>query len=131
MNLKDSLLIAITVAIYGLITRWQPCLTTFCKSTKFPNWLNNIVYSVPIPFAEKFILAFIIMAPVIVFSESLWPVVTTILLSPLITVIVKYIPNWEATSNFSLSVVFDYAFVVVTLAIPSSLIFLARRIILH
>lgn len=126
MNSKDFLLVGLTTGIYGALTWWQPCLTTFCKSTSFPSWLSKIVYSIPIPFAEKFIIALILMLPLMLFSEGLLPVLATVLLAPLVTVIIKYAPKFEPTSEFVLSVLFDYAFVAIALVAASSLIFFIK-----
>lgn len=128
MSSKDILLVGLTTVIYGALTWWQPCLTTFCKNTSFPGWLSKIVYSIPIPFAEKFILALILMIPVVVLSDGVLPVVATVLLAPLLTVIAKYAPKWEVTRDFFLSTLFDYAFVAVALAVSSSLILILCRI---
>lgn len=122
MSSKDILLVGLTTGFYGALTWWQPCLTKFCKNTSFPSWLSKIVYSIPIPFAEKFIIALVLMLPLIVFSEGLQPVLATVLLAPLITVLAKYAPKFEPTSAFALIILFDFAFVAIALIASSSLI---------
>lgn len=129
MNTKEIFLVTFTLSIYAGLTFWQPCLTTFCKNTNFPDWLNKIVYSIPIPFAEKFLIAFLVMFPIVFFSESYIPILVTFALVPLITAITKYIPRFELTTAFAQGFLFEYVFILVTLLTSSGAIYLVRLMI--
>ena len=100
MTLKDKMLFLCTVSAFQLLTIWNFCLLTFCKTISIPDWLSIIYFSLGIPFGGNFLVAGTLMLPMAILCDKHRTAAITIFLVPALISLMKTIPGFNPEYDF-------------------------------